>query len=258
MQALRRNSLKPKLAAGDCVIGLFLQIPSPQLVEILGLAGFDFVIIDGEHGSIDLSQMEDLIRASLSTNISPMVRVPECDPVAIRQPLDMGAAGIHVPQIGSAEAGALAIRSSRYYPAGDRGLQPFVRSASYRAEPTARYLASASDDLTMVFHIEGQGGVEALDGILALDGLDVVFMGPYDLSQSLGLPGQVKHPLVREKMIGIVERARRAGKCVGTFCDDAATAREWRELGVNYLAVGLDAGIFLHASAGIVREIRGG
>ena len=130
-------------------------------------------------------------------------------------------------------------------------------SSAVGCEPAARYLVPANDDLRMMSHIEGQSGLEAPDGILALDGLDVVFRRPHDLSRSLGLD-QVQHSLASKKMIGIVERTRRAGKCADTFRDTAATARGWRKLGADYLAVGLDAGFFLHASAGIVRELRGG
>ncbi len=258
MAVLRNNSLKRKLSERDFVLGTFLEIPSPQLVEILGLAGFDFVVIDREHGTIDLQQTEDLIRACLSTEISPIVRVAGCDPVLIRQPLDMGAAGVHVPQIGSVESAALAIRSSCFHPRGDRGLQPFVRAASYRAYPTAVYLERTNGDTAMIFHIEGKQGVDALDGILALDGTDVAFLGPYDLSQSLGVPGQVKHPMVREKMIEVVEKGKAAGKCIGAYCDDIDTAREWRTAGVRYLAVSLDAGIFLRGAEAVVRGLRAG
>jgi 4-hydroxy-2-oxoheptanedioate aldolase len=257
MPVLRKNSLKAKLSRQDFVLGTFLEIPSPQLVEILGLAGFDFVIIDREHGSIDLAQTEGLIRACLSTDISPMVRVAQCDPVLIRQPLDMGAVGVHVPQVASVESAALAVRSSRFHPCGERGIQPFVRAASYRAHPTAEYLAQTAEDTAMVFHIEGKQGIEAVDGILALEGTDVVFIGPYDLSQSLGMPGEVEHPLVREAMVEVVEKSKRAGKCVGTFCDDIASASRWRSLGVRYLAVSIDAAIFLRGAEAIVRGLRG-
>ncbi len=257
MAGLRKNSLNAKLATQDFVVGTFLEIPSPQLVEILGLAGFDFVIIDREHGTIDLSQTEDLIRACLATDLSPLVRVAECDPILIRQPLDMGAAGVHVPQIGSTEAAAAAIRASRFYPDGDRGMQPYVRSASYRSYPTAEYLAEANRDTTMVFHIEGQDGLDALDGILALEGTDVAFIGPYDLSQSLGLPGQIDHPKVREKMLEVVGRAKSASKCIGMFCDNLEAAREWRRMGVRYLAVSIDAAIFMRAAREIVQGLQG-
>ncbi len=256
MAVLRRNLLKRRLSQQEFVLGTFLEIPSPQLVEILGLAGFDFVVVDCEHGSFGLRDTEDLIRACLSTDISPVVRVAECDPVLIRQPLDMGAAGVHVPQIRSIESASLAIRSSRFHPCGDRGLQPFVRAASYRSYPTDEYLTQANRDTAMILHIEGKESVDALDSILALDGLDVAFLGPYDLSQSLGVPGQVRHPVVREMMIQVVAKGKAAGKCIGTYCDDVSTACEWRSLGVRYLAVSVDAAVFLRGAETIVHAFR--
>ncbi|MCC6859035.1 MAG: hypothetical protein IT158_10755 [Bryobacterales bacterium] len=253
---LKTNSLKLKLREREFVVGTFLEIPAPQIVELLGLAGFDFVVIDREHGSIDLGQTEDLIRASLSTGISPMVRVAQCDPVAIRQPLDMGAAGVHVPQIGSAAAAEAAIRAALFHPKGDRGLQPYVRGASYRSVPVSEYVCSANEDTAMVMHLEGKECLEELDSILALPGLDVPFIGPYDLSHSLGVPGEIRHPSVRAAVEQLVQRARAAGKRVGIYCDDAATAAEWKALGVSYLAVGLDAGMLLQAARAVVSALR--
>jgi 4-hydroxy-2-oxoheptanedioate aldolase len=253
---LKFNSLKSRLRTQDYVLGTFLEIPSPQLVELLGLAGFDFFIVDREHGSIDLAQCEELIRASLSTDISPMVRVSSADEVIVRQPLDMGAAGIHVPQVNSLDAANTALRGALFHPVGERGLQPFVRAASYRSYGAAEFFREANSEVVTVFHIEGRRGVEALDGILALEGLDVVFIGPYDLSQSLGVPGQVKHPAVREKMLEVIEKTRTSGKVVGTYCDDAAAALEWKALGVRYLAVSIDAALFLTGARDMVSAIR--
>jgi 4-hydroxy-2-oxoheptanedioate aldolase len=256
MPELKTNPLKPKLQSRDFVLGTFVEIPSPQLVEVLGLAGFDFVVIDREHGAIDLHDTEEMVRACLSTDLSPIVRVPACDPVLVRQPLDMGATGIHVPQIDSAAAAEASVRYSKFFPQGERGMQPFVRSASYRAGDTAEYLRTANDALTIVLHIEGQKGVDELDSILALPGVDVVFIGPYDLSQSLGIPGQVKHPRVREKMLDVLERTRKAGKYVGTYCDDIPTALEWQKLGVSYITVSMDAYMLYTAARDIVQGVR--
>jgi 4-hydroxy-2-oxoheptanedioate aldolase len=251
---LRTNSLKHKLRTRDFVLGTFLEIPSPALVELLGLAGFDFVVIDREHGAIDLNDTEDLIRASLATDISAMVRVPVCELAAIRQPLDMGAAGLHIPQVDSAQMAAQAIQSSKYFPSGDRGLQPFVRSASYRNYGTADYLAESNRDSLIVAQIEAGQGVSNVESILAVEGVDVAFVGPYDLSQSLGVPGEVAHPKVRDAMAETASRCRAAGKWAGTFCDDPETAIHFRNLGFSYLAVSIDAFIFLSAARSIVER----
>jgi 4-hydroxy-2-oxoheptanedioate aldolase len=255
-KGLRRNLLSDKYEAQGYVIGTFLEIPSPQLVELLGLAGFDFVVIDREHGAIGLERTEELIRAAASTGICPLVRVAECDPISIRQPLDMGAVGIHVPQINSAEMARLAVRSASFYPRGDRGMQPFVRGASYRSYPTAEYLQEANEDTVMVVHIEGKEGVAAFEEIAAVDGVDVAFVGPYDLSQSLGIPGMVESPLIKEKMDQVLRQAKGKQIAVGTYCDDVRKAMEWRKLGVTYLTVSVDAHIFLSAAKRIASQLK--
>ena len=254
---LRPSSLKDKLRDQKSVVGTFLGIASPVIVELLGLAGFDFVVIDCEHSAIDLEETEDLIRAGHSTEISVLVRVAKCDPHLISLPLDMGAAGIQVPQIESPEMAKTAVSAARYHPLGSRGLQPYVRSASYRAYETAEYLTAANQDSLLVAQIEGQKGITNLDGILAVEGLDVAFFGPYDLSQSLGIPGQVRSPRVLEMVKSAIAIARNSGKCVGIYCDDAETAIEYRSIGVSYLTVGIDTGILLSAARRIVERLKG-
>lgn len=253
---LRTNRLSEVLSRQGFVLGTFLEIPAPQIVEILGLAGFDFVVIDREHGTIDLETTENLIRAAATTGISPLVRVAACDPVLIRQPLDMGASGVHVPQIESAEQARQAVRAAKFFPAGERGLQPYVRAAGYRAFPTAEFLRQSNEEVTIVLHIEGERGVAAFEEIAQVDGVDVAFLGPYDLSQSLGIPGQVDSPLVKEKMAGIVEAARGKRLAIGTYCDDVEKALEWKALGVTYLAVSLDAGLLLRAARAVVSRLK--
>ena len=253
---LRSNPLLDKLAGERFLLGTFLTIPAPQIVELLGLAGFDFVVIDTEHGSINLETTENLIRAAATTGISPLVRVSHCDPIAIRQPLDMGAAGIHVPQIDSAAQAQLAVKSATFHPMGDRGLQPYVRAASYRAFPTADYLAETNRTVGVVLHIEGTNGVAAFDEIASIEGVSVAFLGPYDLSQSLGIPGQVNSPLVRGKMEEIVEKARGKDLAVGTYCDDVDSALQWIDLGVKYVALSLDAAILMRGAKRLVTTLK--
>ena len=257
-QGLRLNTLAEAYARKGYVVGTFLVIPSPQMVEILGLAGFDFVVIDREHGSIDLERSEELIRAAAATGIVPMVRVPQCDEVTVRQPLDMGAAGIHVPQIHSAEMARIAVRGARFFPQGERGMQPFVRSASYRAYPTADYLKQANRESAIVLHIEGAEGVASFQEIAAVEGIDVAFIGPYDLSQSLGIPGQVDSPQVKEKMKEVIRAARARNIAVGTWAETPEIALEWRNLGVTYLTINVDSNIVFKACRQIVAAMNPG
>lgn len=253
---LRTNSIKRKLADQACVFGTFCGIASPTVIELLGLAGFDFVVIDREHGPFSLAETENLIRAAATTGISPLVRVADADATSVRQPLDMGAAGIHVPQIESAAMAEDVVRAALFHPRGERGLQPWVRNASYGVQPLTEYLADKNDDTCLVLHLEGHLVLKELDAILAVEGYDVLFIGPYDLSHSLGIPGQVNHPHVREAMHKIVEETRRAGKHAGTFCATPEVAAEWRAAGVTYLAVGMDANLLLTAATNLVTELR--
>lgn len=254
---LRRNSLKQKLSSQPYVIGTFLETPSPYLVEMLGLAGFDFVIIDREHGPIDLAATEHLIRASLATDMAAVVRVPQCDPVSIRQPLDMGATAVQIPQIESAALARLAARSCYFHPHGDRGVQPFVRAASFRLLGAKPYFELTDADTAIIVHIEGAGGVAEIDEILAVERLDVIFLGPYDLSQALGVPGQTSHPLVQSTMEAVIRKTRAAGKIAGCYCDSVESAAGMGRLGVQYLAVGIDVKIFLEAASDLTRRLRG-
>jgi 4-hydroxy-2-oxoheptanedioate aldolase len=256
MNSPPRNPLRQRLRAGEFVLGTFLELPSPALVEILGLSGFDFVIIDREHGSIDLHETENLIRAAQCTGIAPIVRVAENHPVLVRQPLDMGAAGVQVPQIGSQESALQVVKSALFAPEGERGLQPFVRGASYRATDPATFMANANRDSVLVVHIEGESGASNLEAILQVERIDVIFIGPYDLSQSLGLPGQVNHPRVENRVSEIAALARGAGKCVGMFCDNPANVVKWRSMGITYAALSIDATIFLNACRNLVDQVK--
>lgn len=256
MSILPQDTLRQRLRAGEFVLGTFLEIPSPALVEILALAGFDFVIIDREHGSIDLVTMENLVRAAQCAGISPIVRVAENHPVLVRQPLDIGAAGVQVPQIGTRESAMQVVRSAMFAPEGERGLQPFVRGASYRAIDPATFMANANRDSVLAIHIEGENAASNLEAILQVERIDVIFIGPYDLSQSLGVPGQVTHPKVERRVAEIAALARAAGKCVGMFCDNPASVAKWRSVGIAYAALNMDAAIFLDACRGLVNQVK--
>jgi 4-hydroxy-2-oxoheptanedioate aldolase len=254
---LRTNSLKRKLREKQCVFGTFLEIPAPPIVELLGLAGFDFAVIDCEHGPIDRDQCEQLVRASLSTEISVLIRVAEHSSAAIMaQPLDQGAAGIHVPHVTSAEMARSVVQATRYHPLGERGIQPYVRAASYRSFATAEYLTTANDETLLVAQVEGTEGIGNLESILHVEGIDCAFVGPYDLSQSLGIPGQVRDVRVKEAISSAAAMATRLGKRLGTYCDDAESANEYRELGVSYLTVNIDAGMFLAGAQGLMAKLR--
>lgn len=251
------NKLKEAIKGGNSVVGPFMKLGSPAVVEIMGHAGFDFVIIDLEHGPLSMESAENMVRAATLVGVTPVIRVGDNDPLMILRALDIGAQGIQIPHINSREAAGKAVRASKYAPEGDRGVCRYVKAANYSAMDRYEYFQTANRETMVIIHIEGQEGVENLDEILTVDGVDVIFLGPYDLSQSLGVPGQVDHPLVLDKMKEVVERARKAGRAMGTFVDDMQTAYKWMNLGVQYISYAVDVGILYKACLEIVKGLKG-
>jgi 4-hydroxy-2-oxoheptanedioate aldolase len=244
---VQRISVKARLRDKGFAAGPFVEVGSPALVEMLGLAGFDFAIIDCEHAAFSGETVGELIRAAEAASIAPLVRVRQNDPGAVLEALDLGAAGLHIPQIATAADALRAVRASKFPPLGARGFNPFVRAAQYGATAVAEFRQHADQDTLLVLHIEAQESLASIEQIMAVPGFDVAFLGPYDLSQTLGIPGEVTHPRVREAMRAIVKAARPHGVVVGCFANDPEQARVWLAEGVAYLAYSVDSVMFLEA-----------
>src|SRR5690606_4082034 len=172
----------------------------------------------------------------------------ENDPGRILEALDLGAVGLHIPQVATANDAERAVRAVRFAPQGERGFNPFVRDGRYGSLPVEELRREAVDDTLIVLHIEAQGALREIDAILSVDGVDVAFLGPYDLSQTLGVPGEVTHPSVLEALRAIVSSARERGVTVGCFAKNPDEAALWMREGVRYLAYSVDAHLFLEAA----------
>lgn len=238
------GKLKEIFAKKETAMGPFLKIASPAVVEIFGNAGFDYVIIDAEHGPIGMEAAEHLVRAADCVGISPVIRVRDNDPTLITRALDIGAEGIQVPQVSTRESALTVVNAAHFAPEGERGVCRFTRAAAYSHTDKLTYFKEANEKVVVIIHIEGEKGVRNLDEIISVDGLDVIFIGPYDLSQSMGVPGDIDNPLVEEKMKEIVVKARKAGLVVGTFVEDVKAAHKWMDLGIQYISYSVDVGIF--------------
>jgi 4-hydroxy-2-oxoheptanedioate aldolase len=249
--------LRDRLAEGETVFGPFMKLASPQIVEIAGLAGFDFVILDTEHGPLSFETVENLVRAAEVVDIAPLVRVYDKNPSLIVRGLDVGAQGVLVPHISSvAEAESLA-ETARFAPHGERGVCRYVRAAEFSSLDRYAYFDKANRNTLVIAMIEGEDGIGNLDEILSVSGIDVVFIGPYDLSQSLGIPGQVTDPRVVEKMREVADAVRSRGKVVGTFVDNAEAARRWADLGVQFISISVDVGLVYNGMRDTVVALRG-
>jgi 4-hydroxy-2-oxoheptanedioate aldolase len=234
---MNQERLRQALGAKEVLYGTWVQTPSPEVVEILGWSGWDFVILDLEHGPYGPEGLPHLIRAAEASQTAPFVRVPLTAPQEVGKALDLGAAGIVIPGVRSADDGAAAVRLTRFPPHGSRGSSPSTRQLHYSAVPFATLTAKDAPQPLMVLQVEARLAMSDLGSILAIKGLDVVFIGPYDLSTSLGLPGQFDHPKVREAISEIVEKAGERGVAVGIWVPDAPSARFWVDHGVRFVTV---------------------
>lgn len=252
---MRENQVKRKLKQGDVVLGLFMNCAYPGFIEICGHAGFDFAVIDLEHGPLHPLVAEDLCRAADCVGLAPIVRVRKNDAPQIQRALDIGSAGVQVPQIETKADAEAVVRGAKFSPLGSRGLSFYTRAGLYTSAGT-QISDKLNEESLVVVHVEGKRGVENIQEIASVPNIDVIFLGPYDLSQSLGIPGQVSDRRVIDLMQTAVREIRNAGKVVGTFADTPETAKQWIDSGIQYIALGVDVGIFLRACQALVKTMR--
>jgi len=239
------NTLRERLFNGETVIGTFQIIGSPMVAEMTGIAGFDFTILDQEHGPLTAQTALPLCMAAECGGASPIIRVRSNSPGEIQRALDIGASGVEIPRIETGADARAAANAARFAPQGERGLSPYLRAGEYTGGD--QYMKTQNEERTVIIHVEGQAGIENFSDILAVEGIDVIFIGPYDLSQSLGIPGQVHDDRMVDTMEDLCDRAAKAGKIVGTYVDDPRTAQQWIESGVQYIGIYVDVAILCEA-----------
>ncbi|OGA35436.1 MAG: hypothetical protein A3G80_15270 [Betaproteobacteria bacterium RIFCSPLOWO2_12_FULL_62_13b] len=249
-----KSSLPARLSRGECILGATLLIPSPHLVEMVGHAGFDCLMIDQEHAPASIETVEGLVRAADAVRLPALVRVPRNAPEAIMGVLDLGACGVVVPHVETEEAALAAVRATRFPPEGIRGLCPSVRGAEYGGTTWATYSANVLDQTAVIPIIEDREGVRSIDRILAVEGLTAVLIGTVDLAASLGVPGQVTHETVCHAAETVLESARTRGIPVGMVVYDGRelkTVDTWLKNGVRLFLLSLTGSIVR-----MLREVR--
>ena len=230
-----QKSFRELLHAEHRPIGTILQLPSEELVEILGHAGVEFLTMDTEHCPMSHAKIVSMIRTAEAAGVVPMVRVPDVsDEDSIKKALDGGAAGVLVPNISTAEQARLAVRYGKYAPMGNRGACPYVRANSFGGGDCANYYERANAYTSINLLVEGPEGVQNLPEIVKVEGIDSIQIGAVDLSVSLGIPGQTNHPLVRKAIQDAGCLAAENGKVIGFFCsepEDVSEVRGWEGIG---------------------------
>jgi 4-hydroxy-2-oxoheptanedioate aldolase len=254
--AVRTQTIRHRLASGEHVFGPFLKIPASVPIELIGHAGFDFCVIDLEHSPFTFERAEDLVRVAQRAGVASIIRTFDGHPSTLVRALDTGCDGILVPNLNSRMEAEMVVRGARFHPLGERGMDPYARSARYGMTPKDSYFAQANEQTLVGVQIEGLKGVQNLNEIIETVGTDLIFIGPYDLSQSLGKPGQIGAPEVQAKVKEIVAAVRARQKAVGIYADTVEDARRWRDLGVQFVAVSVDVRIFLKACQAIVEALK--
>lgn len=242
---MQENGFKKALREGRLQIGFWQALGSATTAEISAQAGFDWLLIDGEHGLNTLTDIADQLRAVAPYGAHPVVRVPSGEPWIIKQVLDAGAMTVLVPLVNSAEEARAMADAMRYPPEGVRGFAGIVRAAGWGRDRD--YLERANEAVCLLVQMESREAYEALDAIVTVEGVDGVFIGPWDFAASLGHPGDPMHPEVRRFIEDAILRIREAGKAAGILASDEKFARECIEIGANFVAVGTDVSTFVKA-----------
>ena len=232
---MKQNRMKEKLRAGEPVYGVSVMIPSPQIVEMIGAAGFDWVLLDCEHGTLTLESVELMAMAAEACGITAVARPVTRSPEHILQVLDRGVMGVQVPHVNTAEDARRVVAAVKYHPLGQRGLAAGTRAAAYDAHGTlADYVKAANEATLIAIQLEDEAAIRNIDELLQVENIDVFFIGPSDLSQSMGHPGNPRAPAVAAAIDGSFRKMVAAGRTPGT----PATAENVREVlgkGVRYI-----------------------
>jgi 2-keto-3-deoxy-L-rhamnonate aldolase RhmA len=235
------------------MIGTLLSISAPQVAEIIAMSGFDWVFIDMEHSGISLESVQNAIQI-MEGKILTIVRVPGNDEVWIKRILDTGCDGILVPMVNSAAEARRVVQASKYPPEGRRSVG-LARAHKYGAS-FKEYVENANRDLLIMIQCEHKDAVKNFDDILKVDGIDSVFIGPYDLSASMGLTGQISHPDVLASIGQVKDKCRKAGMPYGIYSSNIDDMISEIKTGCTFLLSGVDANMLLNAYGDLLRKLK--
>ncbi|HJW10516.1 MAG TPA: aldolase/citrate lyase family protein [Albitalea sp.] len=235
-------------------VGTWVSSASPIVAEAIGCAGFDWGVVDMEHAPIDIMGAVQLLQALSSTKMLPVVRVPWNDMVVVKRVLDAGAMTLLFPFIESADEARRAVAATRYPPDGVRGMAGMSRATRYGT--AANYLKTANQQVGVIVQLETAQAVEQLEKVAAVDGVDALFIGPADLSASMGHVGNATHPAVMELMSQAVRRCKALGKPIGTLGATPELVAQYRAAGFDYVAVASDLGLMMRGAQAALAALR--
>ena len=254
---LPRNRFKQSLTGGGPVYGLWLGLPDPTVAELAAGSGFDWLLIDHEHGPFELRDIMQHLQAVAPYPVAPIVRPVEGNPALLKKMLDIGVQTLLIPMVETAEQARELVSAALYPPAGTRGLgTSMARAAQWNRVPG--YLHQANDEICLLLQVETATAMENLDAILAVDGVDGVFIGPSDLSASMGHIGDAGHPEVREAIGHGLASIKAAGKLAGLLCMDPELVASYVEQGADFVGVGVDTLILGQGMVRLAEQFKSG
>ena len=235
-------------------VGTWIMSASPIVAEAIGCAGFDWGVIDMEHTPLDMMEVVHMLQALSATRLVPVVRVPWNDNVNIKRVLDAGAATLLVPFVQNADEARAAVAATRYPPDGIRGMAGMSRASRFGTTPN--YLTTANTLVSVIVQLETAAAIEQLEDIANVDGVDALFIGPGDLSATMGHVGQLTHPEVIALTTQAVRRAKALGKPIGTVGGTPETVAQYRAMGFDFVAIASDLGLLMRAVQGALNAVR--
>jgi 4-hydroxy-2-oxoheptanedioate aldolase len=231
-----KNQLKAKMANGECVFGTWCMLPSSFTVDAIARSGIDFVVIDMEHGTMGYDTAEDMVRAAAALGCEPIIRVGTSEPNTILHALETGISNVLVPHVKTAVQAKGIADATRYFPDGDRGLSPYTRNHGYTHEGLAESMQQRNDEMCTGILVEGQEGISNLPEIAKINGIDLIYLGLYDISQSVGFPGELENPVVIKAIADCLQAIKDAGKFAGTFSREIEACRNFSSQGFDFVA----------------------
>ncbi len=246
-------SFAHRLRQRELLLGTIVTLPAPEVAEVLSAGGLDWLFVDTEHAALDFLAAQTLLQVA---RVPCIVRVADGGESTLKKALDIGATGVVVPMVNTAQQARAIVSFCKYPPRGVRGVG-LVRAQGYGFD-FQRYIRSANDETVVVVQCEHIAAVEAIDSIVAVDGVDAVFVGPYDLSGSMDRLGEVEHPAVLAAIVRVADACKKSGRALGIYVGSAEKAKPFIAQGYTLVAVGMDT-IFLGETArSIARALRTG
>lgn len=255
---MRENKVKKALAKGDVAIGTMIsEVRGPGIITMLATAGYDFVYIDMEHSSYSIETVADMIAVSKATDIVAIVRTPGLSRLALSRPLDAGAEGLLIPQVETEEEVKQIVEYTKYYPLGERGMALRRAHSNFAPVKTAEYIQLANEQTLIVIQIESERAIRDLEKLVSVKGVDAAFIGPADLSQSYGIPGQTGDPRIAAALERFIRVCNDYGVAPGIHVYDMESAKRWIDAGMRLIAYSNDISMIVDTGSKYTAELKG-